>query len=262
MIRSLWSAASGMSAQQLNLDTISNNIANVNTIGYKKSRVEFQDLMYQTIKSAGTMNSVNNQTPIGIQIGLGTKVSAISKTFSQGSFIHTNNQLDIAIEGDGFFQILTPNGDIAYTRDGSFKIDSDGKIVTKDGYPLIPEIVIPNNAERVDILPDGTVTVKLPNNAVPQEIGKITLVRFINPAGLEAIGKNLLLETNASGIPIEGTAGLDGFGTLAQGFLEASNVNVVEEMVNMITAHRAYDFNSKAIQTSDAMLQTAVNIKR
>lgn len=262
MIRSLWSAASGMSAQQTNLDVISNNLANVNTTGYKKSRAEFQDLMYQTIKSAGTMNSTNNQTPVGIQIGLGTKVSAIGKIFTQGSFIHTNNQLDVAIEGDGFFQILMPDGDIAYTRDGSFKLDSDGRIVTKDGYPLIPEITVPADAERIDILPDGTVTAKLPNNAIPQEIGKITLVRFINPAGLEAIGKNLFLETNASGAPIEGNPGIDGFGTLAQGFLEASNVNVVEEMVNMITAHRAYDFNSKAIQTSDAMLQTAVNLKR
>ncbi len=262
MIRSLWSAASGMHGQQVNLDVISNNLANVDTTGYKKSRAEFEDLMYQTLKAAGTPNAAGNQIPVGIQIGLGTKVVTVSKLFSQGNFIQTENQLDVAIEGDGFFRVLLPNGDTAYTRDGAFKIDKDGRLVTHEGYTILPEITIPPDAIRVNIAEDGTVTVEMPGQPAPQEIGRITLIKFINPAGLKAIGKNLFMETDASGAPQEGVPGTEGFGTLAQGFLESSNVNVVEEMVNMIVAHRAYDFNAKAIQTSDAMLQTAVNLKR
>jgi flagellar basal-body rod protein FlgG len=262
MIRSLWSAASGMHAQQVNLDVISNNLANVDTVGFKKSRAEFQDVMYQTIKAAGTPNAAGNQIPVGIQIGLGTKVVTVGKLFSQGNLTQTENQLDVAIEGDGFFKVLLPNGDVAYTRDGAFKIDKEGRLVTHDGYVILPEITIPPEATRVNIAKDGTVTVEIPGQPTPQELGRINLSKFINPSGLKAIGNNLFMETDASGAPQDGVPGTEGFGTLAQGFLESSNVNVVEEMVNMIIAHRAYDFNSKAIQTSDAMLQTATNLKR
>lgn len=262
MMRALWTAGSGMIAQQLNVDTIANNLANVNTTGFKKSRMDFQDLMYQTLKEPGATSGPDNMLPTGIQIGLGVKPVASQKIFTEGSFQQTGNPLDVAIEGDGFFQVLLPDGTTAYTRDGSFKKDAQGRIVTSDGYPVEPNIVIPDNAMSVNISADGRVSVKLPNQAEDQEIGQFELVRFVNPAGLSSIGRNLYQETAASGPPNPGTAGQDGFGTIVSQYLEMSNVQVVEEMVNMIVAQRAYEVNSKAITTADEMLQQANNLKR
>jgi flagellar basal-body rod protein FlgG len=251
-----------MQAQTLNIDVIANNLANVSTSGFKKGRAEFQDLLYETLRAPGVLSAASAQVPAGIQVGHGTRPSAVNKLFAQGSLQQTRNQLDVAIEGSGFFQILQPEGDIAYTRDGSFKLDRDGRMVTADGYALEPEIVIPNDTIEVSIEIDGTVSVLRAGQSQPDEIGTIELARFINPAGLHAIGRNMVLETSASGDAIVGTAGEDGFGTIAQGYLESSNVSVVEEMVNMIVAQRAYETNSKVIQTSDEMLQMANNVRR
>ncbi|MDI6827748.1 MAG: flagellar basal-body rod protein FlgG [Armatimonadota bacterium] len=262
MIRSLWTAATGMAAQQLNIDVISNNLANVNTPGFKKSRVDFQDLLYQTIRAAGTTEAQGSMVPTGIQVGLGTRPAAITRIFSQGDFQQTNNPLDLVIEGDGFFQVLLPNGSTAYTRDGTFKLDAQGRIVTADGYPLDPEITIPAEATSISIGSDGTVSVTLAGQTTPQELGQIQIAKFINPAGLNNLGRNLLLPTAASGEPIVDTPGLNGLGTIAHGFIEMSNVKVVEEMVNMIIAQRAYEVNSKAIQTADDMLSIANNLRR
>lgn len=262
MMRSLWSAASGMTAQQFSIDTIANNLANVNTTGFKKSRVDFQDLLYQSVRYAGTPVSAGAQIPTGIQLGHGVRPVATQKMFSQGTFMQTNNPLDVVIEGDGFFQVLLPDGTIAYTRDGAFKKDGDGRIVTSDGYPLEPEILIPEDAVSINIGSDGTVSVLQAGSDQPESVGNIELVRFINPAGLRSMGGNLFTATVASGEPSVGTPGLYGFGSLAQGYLEMSNVQVVEEMVNMIVAQRAYETNSKAIQASDDMLQTANNLRR
>jgi len=262
MMRSLWSAASGMTAQQFSIDTIANNLANVNTTGFKKSRVDFQDLLYQSVRYAGTPVSAGAQIPTGIQLGHGVRPVATQKMFSQGTFMQTNNALDVVIEGDGFFQVLLPDGTIAYTRDGAFKKDGDGRIVTSDGYPLEPEILIPEDAVSINIGSDGTVSVLQAGSDQPESVGNIELVRFINPAGLRSMGGNLFTATVASGEPSVGTPGLYGFGSLAQGYLEMSNVQVVEEMVNMIVAQRAYETNSKAIQASDDMLQTANNLRR
>lgn len=262
MMRSLWTAASGMQAQQFNIDTISNNLANVNTTGFKKSRVDFQDLLYQTVRFAGTPITQGAQIPTGIEIGHGVRPVATQKMFTTGTFKQTDNPLDIAIEGDGFFQILMPDGMIAYTRDGAFKTDGEGRIVTSDGFTLEPEIIVPEDAVEVTIGADGTVAVMLTGDSEPQNIGMIEVARFINPAGLSSFGRNLYQETAASGPAIIGTPGLDGFGVVAQGYLEMSNVQVVEEMVNMIISQRAYESNSKAIQASDEMLQTANNLRR
>ncbi len=262
MIRSLWTAATGMAAQQLNIDVISNNLANVNTPGFKKSRVDFQDLLYQTLRAAGTTEAQGSMVPTGIQVGLGTRPAAIARIFSQGDFQQTNNPLDLVIEGDGFFQVLLPNGSTAYTRDGTFKLDAQGRIVTADGYPLDPEITIPAEATSINIGSDGTVSVTLAGQTTPQELGQIQIAKFINPAGLNNLGRNLLLPTAASGEPIVDTPGLNGLGTIAHGFIEMSNVKVVEEMVNMIIAQRAYEVNSKAIQTADDMLSIANNLRR
>ncbi len=262
MLRSLWTAASGMQAQALSIDVLSNNLANVNTTGFKRGRADFQDLLYETLRLAGSSSSASTQVPTGIQLGHGTRTAAIQKIFMQGDYQATQNELDMAIEGDGFFQITQPDGEIAYTRAGAFKLDSEGRIVTSDGYSMSPAISIPSDATSISIGMDGTVSVLQPGQATPNEIGTIELGNFINPAGLNSIGRNLYLPTAASGDVITGTAGEDGLGTLAQGFLEMSNVNVVEEMVNMITAQRAYEINSKAIQASDEMLQLANNIKR
>ena len=262
MIRSLWTSATGMQAQALNLDVISNNLANVNTSGFKKSRAEFQDLLYETIKPAGTPSSQDTQVPTGIQLGHGTRPSTVLKIFSQGNMENTQNELDLAIEGDGFFQITLPNGETAYTRDGAFKLDSDGRIVNSDGFALEPEISIPSDALSISVGLDGTVSVLQTGESIPSEIGTIELARFVNPAGLISMGKNLFITSEASGDEMTGTAGEDGLGTLAQGFLEMSNVSVVDEMVNMITAQRAYESNSKAIQAADDMLQLANNVKR
>jgi flagellar basal-body rod protein FlgG len=251
-----------MQAQTLNIDVISNNLANVSTSGFKKSRADFQDLLYQTLRSPGVSSSADTQVPTGIQVGLGVRPAATQKMFSEGDFSHTKNQLDMAIEGNGFFQVTQPNGDIAYTRAGTFKLDSDGRIVTSDGYPLEPEITIPADATSVSIGSDGTVSAILPGQTQPSSIGNIELASFINPAGLNNIGRNLYTQSAASGDPATGTPGEDNFGSIAQGYLEMSNVSVVDEMVNMITAQRAYETNSKTIQASDEMLQTANNLRR
>ena len=262
MIRSLWTAASGMQAQTLNIDVISNNLANVNTTGFKRSRADFQDLLYETMRPPGVASSADTQVPTGIQVGHGSRSVATQKIFLQGDFQHTQNELDLAIEGNGLFQIMQPNGNVAYTRSGSFKIDGEGRIVTSDGYPLEPEMTIPTDTMAISIGTDGTVSVLQAGDTEPTEVGTITLARFVNPAGLSSIGRNLYLPTAASGEEVTGTPGQDGFGTIAQGYLEMSNVSVVDEMVNMITAQRAYEINSKAIQASDDMLQVANNLRR
>ena len=262
MLRSLWTAASGMQAQTLNIDVISNNLANVNTTGFKRSRADFQDLLYETLRPAGVASSEGSQVPTGIQVGHGSRAAAVQKVFIQGDYQHTKNQLDMAIEGDGFFQVLQPNGEVAYTRAGSFKLNSEGRIVTSDGFFMEPELSIPSDTISISIGTDGTVSVLQAGEMEPSEIGTIQLARFVNPAGLHSIGRNLFLPTSSSGDAITGTAGQEGFGTIAQNYLEMSNVSVVEEMVNMITAQRAYEINSKAIQTADEMLQLANNLRR
>jgi len=262
MIRSLWTAASGMQAQTSNIDVISNNLANVNTAGFKRSRADFQDLLYETMRPPGTSTPGGSQVPTGIQIGHGTRTVSTQKIFIQGDFQHTQNELDMAIEGNGFFQIIQANGDIAYTRSGNFKIDSEGRIVSPDGFLLEPELTIPSDAMAISIGTDGVVSVLQPGQTAPTEVGTLELARFINPAGLQSMGRNLYTQTAASGDPITGVPGEDGYGTIAQGYLEMSNVSVVDEMVNMITAQRAYEINSKAIQAADDMLQTANNLKR
>jgi flagellar basal-body rod protein FlgG len=262
MMRALWSAATGMLAKQLDMDVIANNLANVNSAGFKKSRVDFQDLMYQTIRTAGSTVAQGSRVPTGIQVGLGTRAAAIQKVFSQGDFIQTENPLDLVIEGDGFFQVLLPDGSTAYTRTGAFKVDSEGRVVTSDGFVMEPELVVPANAVDISIGTDGTVTIQVAGENSPTELGQIQLARFLNPGGLVSIGRNLYKPTAASGDPAVGTPGLEGIGTIAQKFLEMSNVKVVEEMVNMIIAQRAYEVNSKAIQTSDEMLAAANNLRR
>jgi flagellar basal-body rod protein FlgG len=262
MIRSLWTAASGMQAQTLNIDVVANNLSNVNTAGFKRSRAEFQDLLYETMRPPGVTTAGGSQVPTGIQVGHGTRPVATQRLFTQGDFQHTQNDLDIAIEGSGFFQILQPNGEIAYTRAGNFKIDGEGRMVTPDGYLIEPGINFPIDTIAVAIGTDGTVSVLQAGQEIPVDIGNIELARFINPAGLDALGRNLYRRTDASGDAIVGEPGEEGYGTLAQGYLEMSNVSVVDEMVNMITAQRAYEINSKAIQAADDMLQVANNLKR
>jgi flagellar basal-body rod protein FlgG len=262
MIRSLWTAASGMQAQTANIDVIANNLSNVNTAGFKRSRAEFQDLLYETLRPPGISTAGGGQVPTGIQIGHGVRTAATQKLFIQGEFQHTENELDMAIEGDGFFQVVQPNGDIGYSRAGNFKIDSEGRVVTPDGFLIEPEITIPTDAVAVSIGLDGTVSVMQAGQSGMTDVGNIQLARFVNPAGLESIGRNLFLRTDASGDAVTGTPGEDGYGTIAQGYLELSNVSVVDEMVNMITAQRAYEINGKAIQAADDMLQVANNLKR
>ncbi|NLC52835.1 MAG: flagellar basal-body rod protein FlgG [Firmicutes bacterium] len=262
MIRALWTASSGMNAQQTNIDIISNNLANVNTVGYKKSRAQFQDLLYQTIRAAGSTTAQGNMNPTGLQVGHGTRLISTSKSYEQGDVMQTGNALDLMIEGDGFFQLLLPDGTIGYTRDGNFKVDGEGRIVNNDGYILQPEIWVPENATDIIIGSDGTVSVMLAGEEMAEEIGLIELARFLNPEGLINIGRNIVRPSYASGEIQYGTAGRDGFGSLSQGYLEMSNVKVVEEMVNLIVAQRAYEVNSKAIQAADEMLQTANNLRR
>ncbi len=262
MIRALWTAASGMQSQQLNIDVIANNLANVNTTGFKKSRPDFQDLMYQNMKTVGAPSTNSTQIPTGIQIGLGSKAAAVSKVFSAGNITQTGNELDLAIEGDGFFQIKLTDGTTAYSRDGALKKDSQGRLVNSDGYPLTPEIVIPTNASKVTIGNDGTVSVLQAGQSTPTTVGTIQLATFSNPAGLSSMGHNLYQPSESSGTANTGTAGQNGIGTVSQGFLEMSNVSVMEEMVNMILSQRAYETNSKAVQAADEMLQQTNNIKR
>jgi len=251
-----------MQSQQLNIDVIANNLANVNTTGFKRSRADFQDILYQTLRVAGTTTTGGNQIPTGMQLGHGSRPAAIQKVFLQGDMQQTQNDLDLAVEGSGFFQVVQPDGQVAYTRAGAFKLNNEGLIVTSDGLPLEPAVTIPAGATKVSVGAEGTVSALVPGSATPVEAGAITLARFVNPAGLNSIGKNLYLQTAASGEPTTGAAGAEGFGTVAQGFLEMSNVSVVEEMVNMIAGQRAYEINSKAIQTADEMLQMANNIRR
>jgi len=255
MIKSLTTAATGMQAQQTNMDVIANNLANVSTTGFKKSRAEFEDLLYQTQKEPGAASGLNAVSPTGVQTGLGVRTAGVQKEFEVGSAKMTNNALDMMVEGTGFFPVQLPDGQIGYTRDGSFKKDPNGRIVDKNGNPLQPEIVIPPNASGIDISPSGQVSVVIGNGREPQNIGQIDLVNFVNPAGLKALGKNVFVPSAASGLPQQGTPGLGGFGQIAQKQLEGSNVNIVDEMVNMITAQRAYETNSKVIQASDQMLQ-------
>ncbi len=251
-----------MEAQKLNVDVISNNLANVNTVGFKKSRADFQDLIYQTVRAPGATSAEGAQIPSGIQVGLGVKPVAVTKIFDQGDFISTGNSLDMVIEGNGFFQITMPDGTLAYSRAGAFKLDSTGKIVNSDGYALEPGITIPTNATSITVGSDGKITVTQPGSTTPTEIGQIQLARFINPGGLSALGKNLFSPTASSGDPTTGNPGSDGFGTINQGYTEMSNVNVVEEMVNMIISQRAYEMNSKAVQASDEMLQVTNSLKK
>lgn len=263
MIRAMFSAATGMIAQQVTIDTIANNMANVNTTGFKKSRVNFQDLLYETLKPAGVQTSAGTTTPEGIQIGHGVRPSSVAKLFSPASLIQTGNPFDLAIEGDGFFQVSLSDGTTAYTRDGSFRVNQNGILLTVDGHPIEPGVTLPSDAEQISIGQDGVVSVRLPGQTAVQQVGNIQLVRFSNPAGLDAsMGRNLLLETEASGSPVLGDPGTEGIGFLAQGFLESSNVQVVEEIIGMIVAQRAYEANSKVIQTADEMLQVANNIRR
>ncbi|MBI5643128.1 MAG: flagellar basal-body rod protein FlgG [Deltaproteobacteria bacterium] len=262
MIRALWTASTGMEAQQTNIDVIANNLANVNTTGFKKSRADYQDLLYQELKAAGAASSPSTTIPTGIQIGQGVRTVSVEKVFNQGNFKETQNSYDVAIEGDGFIQITKPDGQLAYTRNGELKVDSEGRLVTSDGYLVEPQITIPSDALTLTISSDGIVSVTQPSSTTAAQVGTLELARFINPSGLQSIGKNLYLPTGASGDPITGTPGSEGFGTMSQGFLEMSNVSVVEEMVAMIAAQRAYEINSKSIQTTDEMLQTANSMKR
>jgi flagellar basal-body rod protein FlgG len=262
MLRSLYSAATGMIAQQTSIDVTTNNIANVNTIGYKKQRAEFADLFYQTMEYAGTATSATTTSPTGINVGLGVRPTAVTKLFSQGNFKETGNNLDLAITGNGFFKVQMPDGSLAYTRNGAFKLDSQGQVVTSDGYPLVPNIVIPPDTTQISIGTDGTVSVLQAGQTQMTQVGQIILTNFINPAGLHALGNNNYINTSASGDPIEGVAGTDGLGQIRQGFVEMSNVQLVEEMTDLITGQRAYDANSKAIMTSDEMLKTVNQLKR
>jgi flagellar basal-body rod protein FlgG len=264
MVRSLWTGAAGMIGQQANIDTISNNLANVNTSGFKKMRADFEDLLYQTVKTAGTPATEDTVVPVGIQMGHGVKLAATQRMFTQGSLQNTENVYDMAIQGEGFFRIQMYDGTYAYTRDGSFKVDSDGRLVTSNGYWVLPDIIMPENflPQTIAVTKDGRVSVKIPNTDDPVDVGRIELYRFPNPVGLTAVGENLFKVTNASGDPIAGRPGYEGMGQVIHKFLEMSNVSVVREMVDLIVAQRAYEFNSRTIQTSDNMLGTATSLKR
>lgn len=262
MVRSLWTAATGMQAQQMNIDNMSNNLSNVNTHGFKKGRILFQDLLYQDIKAAGAVTAAGINHPSGIQMGMGIATVAIQKIHSQGNYENTYNQLDLTIEGDGYFQLTLPDGNIGYIRSGAFSIDANGDVVSPEGYLLEPGINIPDNALSISVSSDGIFSVKLPGEDEETELGQIEIARFINPTGLSSIGENVYLATGASGAAQVGIPSEDGYGKVRQGFLETSNVQMVNEMVNMITGQRAYEMNSKAIQTSDEMLQTVAGLKR
>jgi flagellar basal-body rod protein FlgG len=251
-----------MHAQQLTLDVISNNLANVQTAGFKRSRVDFQDLVYEILQAPGAPSAQGQEVPSGFQVGHGSRAVATQRLFIKGDLQQTSNALDLAIEGDGFFQVQLPSGDTAYTRAGAFKKNSQGQLVTSDGFTVQPQITIPQDAISVSIGVDGTVSVVQAGQAQPQTVGAIELVRFINPAGLQSQGRNLFLPSQASGDAVPGTPGRDGLGTLLQGFVESANVNVVEEMVGMIITQRAYEINSRAIRTADEMMQTANNLVR
>jgi flagellar basal-body rod protein FlgG len=262
MLRALYTAASGMEAQQLNIDTIAHNLANVNTGGFKQRRTQFQDLLYQDVRIAGTSNTASTEVPVGLQIGLGTKPVATEMIFTQGDFAATASPLDMVIEGQGFFQVRMANGQMAYTRNGNFHMNREGALVTSDGDLLDPQITIPQDQVGIAIGKDGTVSVSQAGQTQAQQVGKVEIAMFQNPAGLQAVGKNLFTPTQGSGDPITGTPGENGLGTLLSGFLEQSNVSVVEEMVNMIVSQRAYEANSKVIRTADEMFSQANNVVR
>lgn len=262
MVRALWIAATGMSAQQMNIDNIANNLANVNTVGFKRSRLEFQDLLYQTIRAAGSRSSSLTALPTGLQVGHGTKSVSTHKIFSQGNMRETGNTLDLVIRGRGFFQVLLPNGETGYTRGGSFSKNAEGMIVTPEGFSLEPEMTIPPTALTIEIGTDGTVTVTEAGETEATELGQLEIADFVNPAGLKAEGGGIFMPTSASGEAMVGTPGEDGLGSIEQGFLEMSNVSVVEEMVNMIIGQRAYEINSKAITAADDMMKKVNNLLR
>ena len=265
MVRSLWTGASGMIGQQANIDTISNNLANVNTAGFKKMRADFEDLIYQTVKVAGTPATEDTVVPVGVQMGHGVKLADTQRVFSQGALQNTDVATDMAIQGDGFFRVQMYDGSWAYTRNGNFKVDETGRLVTSNGYWVMPDIIMPENflPNSLTVSQDGRVSVIVPQiDDEPIQVGQMELYRFSNPVGLTAVGENLFKITNASGDPIAGRPGYDGMGKIAHKFLEMSNVAVVREMVDLIVAQRAYEFNSRTIQTSDSMLSTATGLKR
>jgi flagellar basal-body rod protein FlgG len=259
MDQSLWIAKTGLEAQQTKMSVVSNNLANVNTTGFKRSNAIFQDLLYQNVRQAGGQSSQNTQLPSGLMLGTGTRVVATEKQYTQGNIVQSSNPLDVAIQGRGFFQVLMPDGTVAYTRDGSFQMDAQGQLVTSAGYQVQPAITIPSGAQGITIGNDGTVSVSVAGQAAPTQVGTLQLADFVNPAGLQPIGNNLAVETASSGSPQTGTPGLNGLGQTLQGSLETSNVNVVEELVNMIETQRAYEMNSKAVESTDDMLKFAVN---
>ncbi|MBC7161771.1 flagellar basal-body rod protein FlgG [Immundisolibacter sp.] len=259
MNQALWIAKTGLDAQQTRMEVVSNNIANVSTTGFKRERAVFEDLLYQNISQVGASSTQDTQLPSGFSIGTGVRVVATEKLHSQGNLTNTGNPLDLAVQGKGFFQILMPDGSLAYTRDGSFQVNQDGQLVTSSGYQVQPAITVPEGAQSITIGSDGTVSALLPGSTTATQVGSLQLTNFINPAGLQAIGQNLLLESGASGAPQTGTPGLNGLGTLMQGSVESSNVNIAEELVNMIETQRAYEMNSKAIQSADQMLQFVTN---
>ena len=254
MINSLWIAKTGMTAQQTQLDVISHNLSNVSTTGFKRNNAVFEDLIYQNLRQVGAQTSEENQLPTGLHLGLGVRTVATSRNFTQGSLQQSSNSLDVAINGNGFFEVNLPDGTIGYTRDGSFQLDAQGRMVTSSGLPVANGITVPPNAIKVSISADGIVSATLPGNPAPQQLGNIAMSSFVNPAGLEPVGQNMYKESAASGQPQQGQPGTNGLGFIKQGFLEASNVNVVEELVTMIQTQRAYEMNSKAISTSDQML--------
>lgn len=255
MIRSLWIAKTGLDAQQTNIDVISNNLANVSTNGFKRQRAVFEDLLYQTIRQPGAMTSEQTNAPSGLQIGTGVRPVATERLHSQGNLAQTNGTRDVAIKGQGFFHVQLPDGTDAYTRDGSFQMDQNGQLVTSSGFQIVPAIILPETAKKVMVGRDGIVSVEIEGSPAPQQVGQLTLTTFINDSGLESVGENLYLETASSGAPTENAPGINGAGLLYQGYVETSNVNVAEELVNMIQTQRAYEINSKAISTSDQMLQ-------
>ena len=259
MQESLWIEKTGLDAQQTRMATISNNLANVSTAGYKRGRAVFEDLLYQNLRQVGAQSSQDTELPSGLMQGTGVRVVATEKLFTQGNLETTENPLDVAIDGKGFIQILLPDGTISYTRDGSFALDSDGQLVSSNGYPVEPSITVPQDAQSVSIGSDGIVSVLAQGDTTPSQVGTLQLADFVNPAGLQAIGKNLFLESGSSGNPQTGNPGLNGLGSIMQGYIESSNVNVVEELVSMIETQRAYEMNSKAISTTDQMLQYISN---
>jgi flagellar basal-body rod protein FlgG len=253
----LWAAKTGLDAQQTQMSVTANNLANVATNGFKRSRAVFDDLLYQNVTQVGASTSQTTYSPTGLQLGTGVRVVATERSYTQGSLDNTGNALDLAIQGRGFFQVLQPDGTVAYTRDGNFQTNAQGQLVTSSGYQVQPGITIPTGSQSITIGTDGTVSVQLAGSATPTQVGTLQLADFINPAGLQTVGGNLLVESAASGTPTTGNPGLTGMGTLVQGSVEASNVNVVQEMVDMIETQRAYEMNSKAVQTTDQMLQYA-----